>query len=163
MPLTKILITELLWGKKRLGGESKPVTTVLSYREKFDKVINKIERKNRNKAKDSADADDVPVTIDSVGVKKPRYVRVNTLKTDLSTTLGYLTEEGWIQQETEDYYNLTGDYFAVDNFVDNMLVFPSGTEFYKHPLYLDGSLILQDKVNYALIDGNNNFHHKTLL
>lgn len=29
--LTKILITELLWGKKRLPGKSKPVQTVLAY------------------------------------------------------------------------------------------------------------------------------------
>lgn len=42
--LTKILITELLWGKKRLGGESKPVATVISYQEKFDKVLKMLEQ-----------------------------------------------------------------------------------------------------------------------
>lgn len=43
--LTKVLITEMLWGKQRLGGESKPVITVASYREKFEKVLGKIDSK----------------------------------------------------------------------------------------------------------------------
>lgn len=29
--LAKVLVTELLWGKKRLAGESKPVKTILAY------------------------------------------------------------------------------------------------------------------------------------
>lgn len=95
--------------------------------------------------------DPTPAVVD-VMVKKPRYVRINTIKTDLTSAIDYLTEEGWIQQETEDYINLNGDYFAVDNFIDNMLVFPSGTELYNHPLYLDGSFVLQDKVNFSICD-----------
>jgi len=46
--LVQILITELIWGKKRLGGESKPVVTIGSYQEKFEKILNKLERKNRS-------------------------------------------------------------------------------------------------------------------
>lgn len=38
--LAKILITELLWGKKHLGGDSKPVKTVLSYKQKLLNVLN---------------------------------------------------------------------------------------------------------------------------
>lgn len=41
--LTKILITELLWGKKKLGGGSKPVITILSYQSKLEKYLTKLE------------------------------------------------------------------------------------------------------------------------
>ena len=47
IPLAKILITELLWGKKRLGGEAKPIQTVVKYQEKFISILSKIERQNR--------------------------------------------------------------------------------------------------------------------
>lgn len=33
--LARILITELLWGKKKIPGDSKPVKTVLTYQDKF--------------------------------------------------------------------------------------------------------------------------------
>jgi hypothetical protein len=49
VPLTKILITELLWGKQRLGGEAKPMLTIASYKEKFDKIISKLERRDKLK------------------------------------------------------------------------------------------------------------------
>lgn len=80
------------------------------------------------------------------GVKKPRYVRVNTLKMDLESALSYLNDEGWVKEETEDYLSLNDYSFAIDNFVDNLLVFPIGTELFKHPLYLNGTFVLQDKV-----------------
>jgi len=49
IPLAKILITELIWGKKRLGGDAKPVQTIMKYQEKFNSILSKIERKNRSK------------------------------------------------------------------------------------------------------------------
>jgi len=52
VPLAKILITELLWGKKRLGGEAKPIVTIRKYENKFHSILIKIERKNRNKGVD---------------------------------------------------------------------------------------------------------------
>ena len=37
--LARVLITELLWGKKDLKSEAKPVQTVLSYREKLQQAL----------------------------------------------------------------------------------------------------------------------------
>jgi len=79
-------------------------------------------------------------------IKKPRYVRVNVLKMDMDSAVSYLIEEGWTQKENINFMELTPNDFAVDNFVDNLLVFSHGTELYKHPLYLDGAFVLQDKV-----------------
>lgn len=35
VPLAKVLIAELLWGKKRLASECRPVKTVLAYEQIF--------------------------------------------------------------------------------------------------------------------------------
>lgn len=78
--------------------------------------------------------------------KKPRYVRVNTLKISLSDAISFLMNEGWVQVDHAEYYDLGPNDFAVDNFVENLLVFAAGTELHNHSLYLDGSFILQDKV-----------------
>lgn len=45
-----MLITELLWGKKKLPGESKPVKTVLSYHDEFLKE-NSSDKKIKRKSK----------------------------------------------------------------------------------------------------------------
>ena len=47
--------------------------------------------------------------------------------------------------------NLESDEFAVDINISELLVFPAGTEFHEHGLYLSGAIILQDKVN-VLVD-----------
>jgi hypothetical protein len=70
----------------------------------------------------------------------------------MDTVVKYLLEEGWIHQENvTNYMELTPNDFAVDDFVENLLVFSHGTELYKHPLYLDGTLILQDKVRPSVL------------
>lgn len=79
-------------------------------------------------------------------IKKPRYVRVNSLKMTLSDAISYLLEEGWNQRECAESTELGQNDFSLDNFVEDLLIFPSGTEFHNHPLYLDGSFVLQDKV-----------------
>ena len=45
-PLVKILIAELMWGKKRLGGDAMPIQTVLKYQEKMEKAYEKYMRKS---------------------------------------------------------------------------------------------------------------------
>jgi hypothetical protein len=66
--------------------------------------------------------------------------------------------EGWKQvcynRIAEDYSSflhrvasLADDEFIRDLHITEMLIFPNKTEFYKHPLYTSGSIILQDKVS----------------
>ena len=42
--------------------------------------------------------------------------------------------------------NLEADQFVKDLHVDNLLVFPHGTDLHDHVLYTKGDIILQDKV-----------------
>lgn len=44
--LSKVLITELLWGKKRLAGDSKPVKTILGYEQVLKAYLSDIHEDN---------------------------------------------------------------------------------------------------------------------
>ncbi|KAL1497604.1 hypothetical protein ABEB36_008534 [Hypothenemus hampei] len=89
-------------------------------------------------------------------IRKPRYVRVNTIKILINEALNLFQEEGWIlspsihktyREFLENVKNLDGDYFLKDFHIPDLLVFPSGTEFYNHPGYRKGAIFLQDKAS----------------
>jgi len=88
---------------------------------------------------------------------KPRYVRVNTLALKVRAALKIFCDEGWkkvdYNRKAEDYASflhrvasLADDEFIQDLHIKELFIFPNKTEFYKHPLYLEGCIILQDKV-----------------
>ncbi|XP_056633844.1 28S rRNA (cytosine-C(5))-methyltransferase [Diorhabda sublineata] len=139
--LAKILIVELLWGKKHLPGQSRPENTIRAYEQIFKAHLSDSGSKE-NDFKDKT---------------KPRYVRVNTLKCSLNEAIEGFRDEGWILSQYLDKSNYEGylekikslnnDEFVIDIHVSNLLVFPSGTEFYKHPAYKNGTIILQDKAS----------------
>jgi len=142
--LAFILATELLYGKKTLPGESKPVKTILKYHRKLTDVI---DTKN--------------VSVPSSSVKNPRYVRVNLMKTTLELTLTHFKREGYILKPTSDNYQefiehikcLNEFEFMLDFHMPKyLLVFPVKTQFYNHPLYQDGSLVLQDKASCLSVE-----------
>ncbi|KAL0268730.1 UNVERIFIED_CONTAM: hypothetical protein PYX00_010553 [Menopon gallinae] len=136
--LARILITEMLYRNKELKGTSKPVQTIISYREKLMKFMDK-NKNDRSSAK----------------VIKPRYVRVNTLQYTPDEVIKMFRDEGWIfLQSCSDYEsfletvtNLKDDEFMKDFHVKEMLVFPPSAQFYKNELYLNGSIVLQDKAS----------------
>lgn len=49
--LARILITELLWGKKHLAGESKPVKTVLAYKQVLNAHVSDVASKSDESVK----------------------------------------------------------------------------------------------------------------
>jgi putative methyltransferase len=88
---------------------------------------------------------------------KPRYVRVNTLALKVRAALKIFCDEGWKQvdysRKAEDYASflhrvasLADNEFIQDLHIKELLIFPNKAEFYNHPLYLEGCIILQDKV-----------------
>lgn len=92
-----------------------------------------------------------------ITVDKPRYVRVNTLKISVADAIDNFRDEGWILQRSpglsylnflEKVSNLGVEEFIVDFHIPSLLIFPPKTQFYKHDAYLNGSIILQDKVRY---------------
>jgi len=73
--------------------------------------------------------------------KIPRWVRVNTLRSSLSSVLATLTEYSPVKSIAE----LSGKVYYKDPIVENLLAFPPATDFTAHSLYLSGALILQDR------------------
>ncbi|KAG5883733.1 hypothetical protein JTB14_024234 [Gonioctena quinquepunctata] len=142
--LAKILIVELLWGRKKLPGQSKPESTVRAYEQIF-------------KAHLSDDNTNTTESIDVQASSKPRYVRVNSLSLTLNEAIEGFRDEGWTLSkflDKTDYQgflnkisSLNEDEFLVDIHIPNLLIFPPKTQFYNHPAYKNGSIILQDKAS----------------
>ncbi|RZB77473.1 methyltransferase NSUN5, partial [Asbolus verrucosus] len=97
--LAKILITELLWGKNRLTGESKPIKTILGYEQIFKAHMSDLS----------------PNLVDLQQVEKPRYVRINTLKITVNEAIEGFRDEGWILKRYTDTNNYLGFLDAVAN------------------------------------------------
>ncbi|XP_033162229.1 probable 28S rRNA (cytosine-C(5))-methyltransferase [Drosophila mauritiana] len=135
--LAKILVTELLFARKELNGESKPVQTVRSYKERLLNSIGDfgVQRKEPN----------------------PRYVRINTNLYSLAEALEYLYSEDWRRKELPadasyaDFLtaikSLEEDEFMTDLHVEGVLIFPPKWSNYwvRHPLVHDKRFILQNK------------------
>ncbi|XP_043269508.1 28S rRNA (cytosine-C(5))-methyltransferase [Venturia canescens] len=136
--LARVLIAELLWGKKVLKSEAKPLQTVLSYREKLLELSKNLE---------------VPTSDQQV--KKPRYVRVNTLVANVEEIIQSFKDDEWMLlpkcPEYTSFLNtlgkLNGNSFIQDFHVPELLAFPCGTQFHNDPRYKDGAIILQDKAS----------------
>ncbi|VEN48827.1 unnamed protein product [Callosobruchus maculatus] len=138
----KILITELLYGKKVLSGQTKIEQTIKGYEQIFKAHL--------------SDSIEVPVKDETVSTK-PKYVRVNALKKTVEEAIEAFTDEGWhlIRHSDKNDYNgfiekvaaLKGGEFMVDMHVPSLLIFPPRTHFYNHPAYKNGTVILQDKAS----------------
>ncbi|XP_016974818.1 28S rRNA (cytosine-C(5))-methyltransferase [Drosophila rhopaloa] len=135
--LAKVLVTELIFGRKQLNGDSKPVQTVRSYREKLQQAIGEsgYQKKEPN----------------------PRYVRINTNLFSLAEALEYLAGEDWRRKElpTDTSYPdflvavkaLEEDEFMTDLHIEGLLIFHSkwGHYWAAHDLVRSKKLILQNK------------------
>ena len=79
----------------------------------------------------------------------PRYVRVNTLLTSLPDAIAALTAapSGFTLLPAPTAVFPFAACFYLDADVPNLLVFPPGTAFYSHLLYLRHHLVLQDKAS----------------
>ena len=77
-------------------------------------------------------------------VQLPRYVRVNTLKTTLTSVITRLEQEGYVHHDC--YCKGLEKHFSVDPILPNVLAFHSSVTLTDHPLYRDSHIILQDKV-----------------
>lgn len=138
--LAAILVTELLWGKKGLQGDSKPVQTILKYQEVLVESLNSEgfeETKNLTQT-----------------TWRPRYVRVNTLKQSVDAVIQYFIKRTWKLLSVPDDYpaylehiklNLKEGYFIRDYHMQDVILFPYGTVFAKNVFFKNGSFLLQDK------------------
>ncbi|XP_034840412.1 uncharacterized protein Nsun5 [Maniola hyperantus] len=134
--LAKVLTAELLYGKKKLPGKSKPEQTILSYKEQFRKLIPEGEDDEKTK------------------VRRPRYVRINTNLLTTSDAIRAFQDEGYkfirctsgsYNDYLEQIQKLTEYDFTQDYHVKTIFVFSPGTRMHDHELYLENKIILQDK------------------
>ncbi|CAI9271209.1 unnamed protein product [Lactuca saligna] len=65
-------------------------------------------------------------------VKKPRYVRVNTLKLDVETAVSELSKDNMVEK---------------DDMIPDLLVLPPATDLHNHPLVTNGSVFMQGKAS----------------
>lgn len=92
-------------------------------------------------------------------VKKPRYVRVNTLHHTPDEIIKIFRKEGWSFVPTPNDYtqfidlisNLQDDEFTRDFHIKQLLVFSGKVQFYENELYKNGNILLQDKVGQVSI------------
>lgn len=74
----------------------------------------------------------------------------------LSEAVDGFRSEGWVLSKSLDktdykgfldkISSLSDEEFLVDIHIPDLLIFPPKTQFYNHPAYKNGSIILQDKV-----------------
>ncbi|XP_051137292.1 25S rRNA (cytosine-C(5))-methyltransferase NSUN5 isoform X2 [Andrographis paniculata] len=72
------------------------------------------------------------VNLGESDLRKPRYVRVNTLKIDTELALHELKQEHEVQQ---------------DNIVPDLLILPPGADLHNHSLVINGDIFLQGKAS----------------
>ncbi|CAM6054857.1 unnamed protein product [Sphagnum tenellum] len=129
--LAEILVTELLWGKGTLPGESRPVLTVLEYEQQLRAALQ----------------EGGPCRQTS----RVRFPRVNTLTNTLRRVIKQLKSEDYVEiiyERSAISYSsfmslvkaLRPGEFLLDLHVENLIIFAPGTLLHDHPLYLDGSL-----------------------
>ncbi|KAG0562494.1 hypothetical protein KC19_9G151000 [Ceratodon purpureus] len=75
----------------------------------------------------------LPPEVQNSGPAVPRYVRVNTLKMSTRKAITILRES---IKDVE-----------IDDLIQDLLVLPAGTDLHKHPLVLNGSIVLQGKAS----------------
>ncbi|XP_034249272.1 probable 28S rRNA (cytosine-C(5))-methyltransferase [Thrips palmi] len=139
--LARVLITQLLWRKQPLSSPALPIKIILSYeaalRAQQEKLSSCISQ--------------------TVSKKRPRYIRINTLKTSEQEVVDFFVQDGWNEvwtKGTNDYAefltrvsSLSEKEFMRDMHIPNLLIFPDSVKFYDIKYYQDNYLILQDKAS----------------
>lgn len=142
--LCKVLITELIYGRKDLRGESKPVQTVREYRERLVKAL----------GGDDLSADFV---VEKKTGSKPRYVRVNTNLLSVDKAHALLVKGGFHKKELppiesyDDFLKAIKELdeleYMIDMHIDGLFIFHAKKKQYwaLHQYVKEKKFILQDK------------------
>ncbi|XP_054465460.1 probable 28S rRNA (cytosine-C(5))-methyltransferase [Anoplopoma fimbria] len=146
MHLAQVLVYDLLIGRGlKCGGSWKSL--MLKHRARLQAVLARMKVK-RNVSRNQ---DLLPVEVQQqVGLRLPRYVRVNTLKTTVEDAVDYLKRDGFSylgQASGLEDLTLRKKDFVLDLHLPELLVFSPKTDFHDHFLYKAGHFILQDKAS----------------
>jgi 25S rRNA (cytosine2278-C5)-methyltransferase len=148
----RVMIYDLLFGKHKSivgGGALKRVIL-----ESEAELRAALERLRKEKAA-KTDDDLLPSRLRNT-VVLPRYIRVNLLLTTVADAVTKFTKEGWIEVSaqvglerlaTETARKWSDKLFWKDQHLDDLLVFPPGTDFHDDSWVATSKLILQDKAS----------------
>lgn len=147
MSLAKVLVYDLLFGKGlKCGGSWKVMIMRHKSRLKSSLAMMMVKQKvSRN--------EDLLCSMQQAveDVTLPRYVRVNTLRTNMDDVTDSFRRDGYTYlgkaSSLEDLSQLSGRHFICDLHVPELLVFPPKTDLHSHFLYTSGHIILQDKAS----------------
>lgn len=138
--LARVLITQLLWGKQPLVGSALPIKIILNYESELRGLQEKLSSVSQ-----------------TVSSKRPKYVRINTLKASEQEVVDFFVQDGWKEVSTNDTKNydeflskvasLSDGEFIRDMHIPNLLIFPENLKFYDLQYYQDNYFILQDKAS----------------
>ncbi|XP_034936959.1 probable 28S rRNA (cytosine-C(5))-methyltransferase [Chelonus insularis] len=140
--LARILISELFWGKQSLKSNAKPVLTIQNYESLLREELNKINQTSSD-------------SFTNKRVKKPRFVRINTLILNIDEAIHGFKEDGYIQLPRSNNYNTylksldnLGTWEFIQDFhIPELIAFAPGTTFHDHSGYHTGAILLQDKAS----------------
>ncbi|XP_069470880.1 28S rRNA (cytosine-C(5))-methyltransferase isoform X2 [Ambystoma mexicanum] len=147
MNLAKVLVYDILFGKGlKCGGVWKVTALKHQARLKAELARLKVQKKvsrNEDLLSPAAGAVKAPVL--------PRYVRVNSLKTNMEDAIDFFKRQGYAYlgraSSLQDLSRLSGKQFLMDLHLPDILVFPPRTDFHTNYLYTAGHIILQDKAS----------------
>ncbi|XP_069082875.1 28S rRNA (cytosine-C(5))-methyltransferase [Pleurodeles waltl] len=147
MNVAKVLVYDILIGKGlKCGGVWKMIARKHQARLQADLARLKVKKKV-SRTED--------LLVPSEGAVKapalPRYIRVNTLKTNAENVIDYFKRQGYAYlgraSSLQELGRLSGKQFLMDLHLPDILVFPPRTDFHKNYLYTAGHIILQDKAS----------------
>jgi len=133
--LISLLVYDFLFGKGiQCGGKLK--NTVLARKSMLQSALARIKMERKIiKNEDLAISDSGP--------DLPKYLRVNTLKTNVEEVIQFFESNNFIKVEKR--FSLEDHQYAKDKHIKNLLLFSVKLDVHDNPLYLDGHIIFQDK------------------
>ncbi|KAI9506037.1 S-adenosyl-L-methionine-dependent methyltransferase, partial [Coemansia spiralis] len=152
--LALVLVHDLLLtrsGLQRMGADIKLNHKISKHKAKLATELANLKKELGA----TSNADLVPVALQG-NASTFRYVRVNLLVSTVDDVVEHFQNEGYKlikTSKTGDRSNINdalkakSHAFMRDLDLHDLLVFPSGTDLHAHPLYLNGSIILQDKAS----------------
>lgn len=145
--MVKVLLYELLIGKGKIQGGG----AVSRFVKENAAAVREALEKQMAKEGAKAPSDLLPVAHREVIM--PRYARVNTLKISVADAVSQLKHGGY---QLSDYATVSAarcerrsdaSIFALDNTLEDVILFPHGTDLHQHPMVVSSELRLQDKAS----------------
>ncbi|KAI9357280.1 S-adenosyl-L-methionine-dependent methyltransferase [Zopfochytrium polystomum] len=139
--LALVLVYDFLFGE-RLSGAGPYKAVLLKHKPRLQAELARL----KIKRKVTKNEELVPEHIRNA-VVLPRYVRVNTIKLTVDKAIVEFRLSGYRLVDSCDFRDLSPKSFFQDAHIPEIFVFPSNADFHEHTLYLNGSIILQDKAS----------------